>query len=98
MVPSSLASLIDHSLLKPTLTVDELEYGVHLPRRLNVSLVLSGRWNAVSEEVDSLTKLVHDRGQKLKLIFETCYLTREQKLTLCEIASAAQVDWVKTST
>ena len=65
---------------------------------VNASLVLSGAWAQVEEEVRALTRTCHDGGARLKLIFETCYLNREQKVRLCEIGSAAGVDWVKTST
>ena len=34
----------------------------------------------------------------LKVIIETCYLTREEKIKLCEIVTAAGADFIKTST
>ena len=42
--------------------------------------------------------VAHDAGRKVKVIFENCYLNREQKLMLCEICSDLKADWVKTST
>lgn len=65
---------------------------------INVSLVLSGEWGAVGDEIQALAGSCHDRGAKLKLIFETCFLDRDQKIRLCELSSASGVDWVKTST
>lgn len=65
---------------------------------VNVSLVLSGDWKAVQDEIRALVELCHERQGRLKLIFETCYLDRGQKIRLCELASEAGVDWVKTST
>lgn len=33
-----------------------------------------------------------------KVIFENCYLTREEKIALCQIAREVQPDFIKTST
>lgn len=33
-----------------------------------------------------------------KVIFENCYLTREEKLALCKIAEEVRPDFIKTST
>ena len=65
---------------------------------VNVSQVLSGGWDYVSDEVKALVELCHWRQKKLKLIFETAYLADSHKLRLCEIAGRLGVDWVKTST
>lgn len=65
---------------------------------VNVSLVLSGDWAAVRNEIHALAECCHERQAKLKLIFETCHLDRAQKIRLCELCSEAGVDWVKTST
>ncbi|HEV8549313.1 MAG TPA: deoxyribose-phosphate aldolase [Polyangiaceae bacterium] len=65
---------------------------------VNVSQVRSGAFAEVRAEIVALTEFVHGRGRKLKLIFENCYLDEPQKLRLCELAGAAGVDWVKTST
>jgi len=42
--------------------------------------------------------VTHGQGQKVKVIFENCYLNDEQKIRLCEICGALGADWVKTST
>ncbi|QDT34371.1 deoxyribose-phosphate aldolase [Thalassoglobus polymorphus] len=65
---------------------------------VNISKVLSGDWNYVREEVRSVVEVTHGAGQKLKVIFENCYLNDDQKIRLCEICSELNVDWVKTST
>jgi len=71
--------------------------GEELDMVVNISQVLSGRWDVVSDEVAALADLIHDRGAKLKVIFENCYLQDEHKVRLCEICSRAGADWVKTS-
>ena len=65
---------------------------------VNISQVLSGNWDYVGGEVKSIVDLAHDAGQKVKVIFENCYLNDEQKIRLCEICGEAGADWVKTST
>jgi deoxyribose-phosphate aldolase len=42
--------------------------------------------------------LTHEGGQKIKIIFENCYLQDAHKIRLCQICGDAGVDWVKTST
>ena len=38
-------------------------------------------------------------GEKvLKVIIETCYLTEEEKIKMCEIITEAKADYIKTST
>ncbi|MBZ0255526.1 deoxyribose-phosphate aldolase, partial [bacterium] len=63
-----------------------------------ISMALSGDWDYVQNEVDLLAQATHGQGQKIKVIFENCYLNDEQKIRLCEICGAIGVDWVKTST
>ena len=154
-----IAKMIDHALLKPSLTVDEMEAGIdlaleydvasvcilpyHLKRcaqRLsgsavkastvigfplgghttsvkvaeaeqaiadgceeldmvvNISQVRSERWDDVQTEIQTIVDLTHAAGQKVKVIFENCYLEDAHKIRLCEICSEVQADWVKTST
>ena len=65
---------------------------------MNISAVLSGAWGYVREELTDIIGVTHDAGQKVKIIFENCYLTNEQKVRLCEICGELGADWVKTST
>ncbi len=72
--------------------------GQELDVVVNVSKVLSGDWEYVRSELAAVIELTHDRGQKVKVIFENCYLSDEQKIRLCEICGQLGADWVKTST
>ncbi len=72
--------------------------GEELDAVVNIGKVLSGDWSYVRSEIMQLTNLTHDRGQKIKWIFENCYLQDEHKIRLCEICGEAGADWVKTST
>lgn len=154
-----IAKMIDHSLLNPTLTAEELEYGCRLAvhydaasvcilpyylRRcaellrgstvkasttigfphgghttavklaearqaladggqeldmvVNLSAVRSGNWSYVRDDLRAVIETTHAAGQKVKVIFENCYLDDRQKIRLCEISSELHADWVKTST
>ncbi|REJ70913.1 MAG: deoxyribose-phosphate aldolase [Planctomycetota bacterium] len=156
---SDIAKMIDHSLLKPTLTQRELEAGIQLAlaydvasvcilpyylRRcasllkgsgvkasttigfphgghttaikkaeaeraiadgceeldmvVNISQVLSGQWDVVRDDIAAVIEVAHAAAQKVKVIFENCYLDDEQKQRLCRICSELRADWVKTST
>lgn len=64
----------------------------------NISKVLSGDWDFVTADIKAVTETVHGIGQKVKVIFENCYLEDSQKIRLCEICNDLDVDWVKTST
>lgn len=72
--------------------------GEELDMVVNISQVLSGNWEAVSADIQAVTRLTHAAGQKVKVIFENCYLDDEQKIMLCHICGDLGVDWVKTST
>ncbi|WP_246120245.1 deoxyribose-phosphate aldolase [Blastopirellula retiformator] len=65
---------------------------------VNISDVKSGHWRHVRKEILQLTQMTHDAGQKIKVIFENCYLSQLEKIKLCQVCNEANVDWVKTST
>ncbi|HUU14666.1 MAG TPA: deoxyribose-phosphate aldolase [Terriglobia bacterium] len=72
--------------------------GEELDMVVNISKVLSGDWAYVFADIQAVVIVAHDRGQKVKVIFENCYLKDEHKIKLCEICAEAGADWVKTST
>lgn len=65
---------------------------------VNISKVLSGDWNYVKTDIAAVIDVAHAAGQKVKVIFENCYLNDDQKIKLCEICTELNADWVKTST
>jgi deoxyribose-phosphate aldolase len=154
-----LAKMIDHSLLKPTITAEQLEQGCQvaldydvasvcimpyylarcsdllagstvkpsttigfphginttavkvaeaeraiadggreLDMVVNISQVLSGAWDDVRSDIQAVVEVAHAAGQKVKVIFENCYLNDDQKIRLCEICGQLSADWVKTAT
>jgi deoxyribose-phosphate aldolase len=65
---------------------------------VNISKVLSGDWDYVQHDIAAVIKVTHAAGQKIKVIFENCYLNEKQKTKLCEICTELNADWIKTST
>ncbi len=54
------------------------------------------RYDAVSDEIKSVRAACGDKI--LKVIIETCLLTEEEKIRMCEIVTEAGADFIKTST
>jgi len=71
---------------------------VELDMESNISKVLSGDWDYVRADIQAVTDATHAAGQKVKVIFENCYLADDHKIRLCEVCGEIGVDWVKTST
>lgn len=65
---------------------------------VNISKVLSKDWDYVRSDIAAVIEVAHAAGQKVKVIFENCYLADEHKIKLCEICTELNADWVKTST
>jgi len=65
---------------------------------VNISKVLSQDWNYVRADIKAIVDVAHQRGKKVKVIFENCYLDNEHKIKLCQICGELRADWVKTST
>ncbi|HTG31244.1 MAG TPA: deoxyribose-phosphate aldolase [Methylomirabilota bacterium] len=53
---------------------------------------------AVRSEIESLSRMVHERRAILKVIIETALLSEEEKVRACRAARDARADFVKTST
>ncbi len=63
---------------------------------INVGWMKSGKFNLVLQEISEIKKAI---GEKiLKVIIETCYLTKEEKIKACALALDAGSEFVKTST
>ena len=65
---------------------------------VNISKVRSGDWDYVRQDIKAVIDITHQLSQKVKVIFENCYLQDEQKTKLCEICGELNADWIKTST
>ncbi|MHC5539180.1 deoxyribose-phosphate aldolase [Singulisphaera rosea] len=65
---------------------------------INIGEAIAGRWDVVRNDIAEVTKVAHEGGAIVKVIFENCYLNDEQKTRLCEISGEIKADYVKTST
>lgn len=63
---------------------------------INVGALKSGQYGAVLEDIRGVRKVC--KNACLKVIIETCLLSREEKIKACELAKEAGADFVKTST
>ncbi|AVK47167.1 2-deoxyribose-5-phosphate aldolase [Clostridium sp. MF28] len=64
---------------------------------INVGALKSKDYNFVKEDIEAVVNAA--KGKALvKVIIETCLLTDEEKVKVCEIAKEAKADFVKTST
>lgn len=54
------------------------------------------QYDAILEEIRAIKKVCGDKI--LKVIIETCLLTEEEKIKMCEIVMASGADFIKTST
>lgn len=65
---------------------------------INVGLVKSGNWDAVTRDIRAVAEACKDGGALLKVILETCLLTKDEIVKACEASMKARADYVKTST
>ena len=63
---------------------------------INVGFVKDGRFDAVLDEIRQVKATAGSRI--LKVIIETCLLTEDEKIRLCDIVSRSGADFIKTST
>lgn len=63
---------------------------------INLCDVKNGDFDAVEAEIAAVKASCN--GRLLKVIIETCYLTDEEKIKLCECVTNAGADYIKTST
>lgn len=63
---------------------------------INIGFLKDGRYAEVEEEI----RQIHEAcgGKILKVIIETCLLTDEEKIKMCEIVTNAGAEYIKTST
>ena len=63
---------------------------------INVGWVKDRKWECLLEEIKAVKAACG--GKLLKVIIETCLLTDEEKIKMCEIVSASGAEYIKTST
>jgi deoxyribose-phosphate aldolase len=63
---------------------------------INLGMVKDKRWDDLMVELQALRGVCS--GKCMKVIVETCLLTQEEKIKLCEVVSGSGADYIKTST
>ena len=78
-------------------TEDAIQNGAdEIDMVININRVKDDRFEEVLQEVKEIRAACE--GKVLKVIIETCLLTKEEKLKMCEIVTKAGADYIKTST
>lgn len=63
---------------------------------INVGWLKDKKYNCILNEINAIKDACN--GKILKVIIETCLLTDEEKIRMCEIVSNSNADYIKTST
>lgn len=78
-------------------TKDALENGAdEIDMVINVGMLKAGEYDYVLNEIKAIKEACGEHI--LKVIIETCLLTDEEKIKMCEIVTASGADFIKTST
>ena len=78
-------------------TKDALKKGAdEIDMVINLGWVKDGRFDLVEKEIRTLKDACG--GNILKVIIETCLLTEEEKVKMCEVVTNSGADFIKTST
>ncbi len=63
---------------------------------INIGKLKEKNYEYILQEINDIKKACE--GKILKVIIETCLLTEEEKIKMCEIVSKSEADYIKTST
>lgn len=63
---------------------------------INIGMLKAKEYDYVRNEINAIKEVCD--GRLLKVIIETCLLTEEEKVKMCEIVNASNADYIKTST
>ena len=78
-------------------TKDAVTHGAdEIDMVVNLGDVKNGDFEEVTAEIMAVREAA--QGRLLKVIVETCYLTREEKIRICKCVTDAKADYIKTST
>lgn len=71
---------------------DEIDYVIHIGK------AKMHDWDYLKKEMEKMVSLCHASNKICKVIFENCYLEKEEIKALAEIAKEVKPDFIKTST
>ena len=63
---------------------------------INIGWLKDKKYDMILDEINAIKEVCN--GKTLKVIIETCLLTEEEKVVMCEIVSKSNADFIKTST
>ena len=63
---------------------------------INLGWVKDGAFDKVLQEIKAVKEAC--KGRLLKVIIETCQLTKEEKIEMCRVVTQSGADYIKTST
>ncbi|MBR6651637.1 MAG: deoxyribose-phosphate aldolase [Anaerotignum sp.] len=63
---------------------------------INIGWVRERRYDDILKEINEVKEACN--GKLLKVIIETCLLTEEEKIALCDVVSRSKAEFIKTST
>lgn len=85
------------TVVKAYETQDALDNGAdEIDMVINIGWVKEKKYDLVEEEIRELKDICQDKI--LKVIVETCLLTEEEKIKMCQVVTDAGADFIKTST
>ncbi len=88
----------NHHQLKLDETAMAMEQGAtEIDMVLNIGFLKSGLWTEAEKEIKAIAALMASQGV-LKVILETCLLTKEEIKMACKVSMQAGANFVKTST
>ena len=78
-------------------TADAIKNGAdEIDMVINIGDLKDKRYDEILAEINAIKAACE--GNILKVIIETCLLTDDEKIKMCEIVSASDADYIKTST
>ena len=87
----------DTTASKVFMAKDAINNGaVEVDMVINIGWLKDKRYDELEAEIRAIKEAVGDKI--LKVIIETCLLTDEEKIKMCEIVTKARADYIKTST
>lgn len=63
---------------------------------INVGWAKEGRWDDILDEINAIKE--HCDGKLLKVIIETCLLTKDEIVAMCDVVNKSKAEYIKTST
>ena len=85
------------SATKATETADAVAHGAdEIDMVINLGMVKDRCWDALLADIKAVRNACP--GKIMKVIIETCLLTDEEKIKLCEIVNNSGAEYIKTST